>query len=787
MKIAFLNPWANAAENQAFRSLQIAAARIGHELVHCANSSEVDEHGPDFVLASASTQPKLNDIPHYGVIHEPRDRFLTNRAYFHNFLSYDGYLTISDSLSGFIRNLTFGAGRPDTPGFYYNTCQRSEIVADVAGLIARGKLKITYFGTNWDKRREKLINLLSRYDGVQIFGPKHSWPNVEPKSYGGALPFDGNSVQAKYAENGIGLCLLSDLHLKDDVISNRVFEVASVGAIAICSDIPWLHRHFGDSVYYIDQRLPRNYLVQQILRTREEIYANPVAAAEKGRRARDIFDGQFAAEVLLGSAVAYHEQKSAKRKTIVEMAQTEYRPLISVIIRCGSRSVETIQRAVESISRQTYGRFEIIFVRYMEIDLGVITAQRFPNIEAMRTVDSIGGKRSTTLWAGLSSVGGQYFSVLDDDDWLFSNHFEMLFQPLSNAARRHFFAYSGCIAASLDRGPIEGGGTENLRLTHFGITDAKDFLTLGGAFASNCFVASSDLLTDLLLQDPGMATAEDTYLILALLSQAEPHFSFAATALYERGRTDQSDFARHPTRYEDELTLHLRLHGRCRPKSSFADTYVMLSDYWTRRPDSNGTYSAIEDIDQIVHRVGESALSTLPEDLLDRISAGLDVGKSNLHGTGEMIDSQVGSCIVQTPPAPWSYGAELALNIQTTRRDPALIRIRVVVEIGVAGVGLLDRSERNFLYRVPLTQTEKVQEIHIPVTNIRDIGRVVVQNWDVEGGRKVRVLSLDVFTGPATEAAANKSQDLVRGQNGNPGLIARTSATLQKMISVVKR
>ena len=109
-------------------------------------------------------------------------------------------------------------------------------------MAASGKLRITYFGTNWDKGREKLINLLSQYDGVQIYGPRHSWPGVDPRSYGGALPFDGNSVQAKYAENGIGLCLLSDMHLKDDVISNRVFEIASVGAIAICPDMPWLHR-----------------------------------------------------------------------------------------------------------------------------------------------------------------------------------------------------------------------------------------------------------------------------------------------------------------------------------------------------------------------------------------------------------------------------------------------------------------------------------------------------------------------------------------------------------------
>jgi hypothetical protein len=37
-RIGFLNPWQDKAENQAFQSLAVAARRIGHELVHVANS-----------------------------------------------------------------------------------------------------------------------------------------------------------------------------------------------------------------------------------------------------------------------------------------------------------------------------------------------------------------------------------------------------------------------------------------------------------------------------------------------------------------------------------------------------------------------------------------------------------------------------------------------------------------------------------------------------------------------------------------------------------------------------
>ncbi len=81
-------------------------------------------------------------------------------------------------------------------------------------------------------------------------------------------------------------------------------------------------------------------------------------------------------------------------------------------------------------------------------------------------------------------------------------------------------------------------------------------------FASNCFVASRDLLSPALLCDPHMSTAEDSFLILSLVEQCRPHFSYAATSIHERGRSDQSDFRQHPTRFEDELTLRIRLGGK---------------------------------------------------------------------------------------------------------------------------------------------------------------------------------------------------------------------------------
>jgi phosphoglycerol transferase len=721
MKIGFLNPWQNAAENQCFQSLAIAAMRIGHELVHCANSIEVAAHAPDFVLAGGSIQPKLNDVHHYAIIHAPRDLYLTHHAHYNNILTCDGYLTISDSLARFIRDLTFVAGRPQEAGFYFLTCQRLDIRADLPTLIASSRLKITYCGTNWDAHRAALIALLARHEGVEVFGPEHSWAGLDRKAYGGMLPFDGVSVQKKYAENGIGLCLLSDEHCRDDVISNRVFEVTSVGAIAVCPDIPWLRRNFGDSVYYIDQSLPHPYLVRQILLRREEIYRDPAAAAEKARHAREIFERHFAAEILLGNAVAYHDRVSAQRKANLARA-AKHAPLISVIVRCGSRPLAVVRRAVESLARQSYGRFDVILVRHRALDLSPLTSLTFPNIESMRVIDVPAGKHSTSLWAGLAAVKGDYFSVLDDDDWHFSNHFETLFHPIGSPPPNRFFAYSGVIAAQPDPSPIPGGGFDNRRLTQFGVTATDDLFAISGAFTSNCFVASTNLLHPALLEDPQLATAEDSYLILSLLAQVDPKFSYAATAVYECGRADQSDFTRNPLRFEDELTVQLRLHGCALPRPGLAAGYAALSEFWKSRPAAKA--------------------SRIPAELIERIATGFNSKTSAIRPGCTVVNPETGECLVETAPEPWAYSAEFSVDIPAGREGPGFVRVEVLVTRGPIGIGVLNPAGTDFLSRVPVQESEEPQSVDLLVPDFRQMGRLVIQNWDTPGVHSARIGSL---------------------------------------------
>ena len=171
---------------------------------------DIEEHAPDFVLAAATTQPKLNDVPQYALIHEPRNTLITEPGRMSCVLAADGYLTISDSLDRFIRDLTYSTGRPQHTGFYFNTTQRQEITCDLPALFAAGTVKITYCGVNWDGNRSGTVAHLADSGVVEVFGPVRSWESLPRMVYSGELPFDGVSIQRKYAENGIGLCLLSD-------------------------------------------------------------------------------------------------------------------------------------------------------------------------------------------------------------------------------------------------------------------------------------------------------------------------------------------------------------------------------------------------------------------------------------------------------------------------------------------------------------------------------------------------------------------------------------------------
>jgi hypothetical protein len=154
----------------------------------------------------SSSVPKVVNVPSYLTLHEPSRRFLENPFYFRNLLSYDGYLTIADSLKRFVADVCFGVGRIEETGFYYNSPQASTIRADLASIAARDRLRVVYVGTNWDRRLPGLMRALDSAGFLRIHGPVQSW---EAYGYEGTKVHCRSTVRRRRARTqsqGSGWC-----------------------------------------------------------------------------------------------------------------------------------------------------------------------------------------------------------------------------------------------------------------------------------------------------------------------------------------------------------------------------------------------------------------------------------------------------------------------------------------------------------------------------------------------------------------------------------------------------
>lgn len=729
-RIGYLNPWREKAENQAFVSLREGARRIGHTFVHVTTSDEILAADLDFVIAVATTQPKLTAVPTFGAIHEPRTRFWEKHEYFQNLMTYDGYMTIADSLHGFLKAFCAGAGKPQHVGYYYNTPQRQEIVADVEALAARGALSLCYFGTNWDPRSRPLFRALVKKDYMRVYGPKESWDYLQGQKYFGSPAFDGNAVQKEYAAHGVGLAVLSRGHALDDVISNRIFEIASVGAVAICPDIPWIRKNFGDSVYYFDPNGTVYEIFEAIDAAMAAILGDPKTAAAKARAARAVFEERFASEVMVANAVQYFEEWKDRGGRRQPPSQS---PLIDVIVRIGGRPVEVVQRALQSLEDQTAGRFRVVFIRYKDMDVSAITQASWERIEGFDIVDKTGGDRATTMAEGMRHVTSPYFALLDDDDFVLPGHFEALLRQADAAPADRLFAYSGFMDVEEPEADAEPDGRERRAIRSFHPA-AGNAWSIMGTFAPNGFLASSALLRFIDLEGWTMHTAEDTLLISTLAAHGEPLFSYRATACHVVGSQGASNYLETPTRQEDLLETFLRQQTLFdRLERNFGKPSM---SNWERlgwqlhRVLEAKSRERMAKVSLLVLEEGVMVSSMHDRDDLEVRQLPLNPVTVQTIGECRMEPTEDGYELSIHPEAlPWAYGAVIELDKGQLYAGKQWLVAEFDPVHQPFGVGILDGAADQFHTRTEVPISSVPAEIWLHINNPADTSKMIIQNW----------------------------------------------------------
>ncbi len=734
-RIGFLNPWREGAEIQAFMSLAMAAQRIGCELIRVHNSQEIIAAAPDFVLAIEPGQPKTTDVPTFGVVHSPRSILMESKShledisYLQSLLTYDGYLTIADSLRHFVEALSAGAGRTPHVGFYYNTPQRQGLICGLEKLAAQEALRLCYFGINWEPRARPLFRALAQRPYMRIYGPPQGWEYLGASSYCGEVAFDGQSVQRVYALFGIGLVVLSTQHMLDDVVSNRVFEIASVGAAAICPQIPWIRKNFGDTVFYYDPFAAPADTVARIESIVGEIRRDPKAAAQQALAARAIFDEKFAGEVMLGNAVRYFAEWRERAGRTREPAEG---PLIDVVIRAGHSPIGNVYRALRSIDGQTAGRFRVILVCCNGLDASGLTGARWNRIDSFETVNLAEADAGMALALGLKAVRSDLFAVLEEDDFWLSGHIASLLALAETAPPERAYAYSGVLRLEdpAPGGNTPGGNTpsgnaagEQRRIESLAPLGG-DIEQIAEGLVPGSFLASSALLRFVDLDNLAAGNAGGVVLQAHLVSRAKPAFSQRATLCVA---------ARGGGSAEAGLDCLLRLHALAdRLERKFpgpaAPVWSRLQQAMQRVVEAQRL--ALSGKAGVLALEGGTIVTSIDaRDDLERERITLLAERIGLEGRSRLVDDDGRlSVAVRPPESAWAYGVRINLDETELLAGPQWIVLEFPPVAEAFGIGLLDRDD-DFLARMQVPASAVPVEAWLHVPDPAMVGALVVQNW----------------------------------------------------------
>lgn len=709
-QVAYLKPYARPAEEQAYQSLKNAARAVDVELTEIDVSDLKENSLFDFVISTTSATAKTTSHPTFLAVHAPRPHYFQSRAEFERLCTFDGYLTISPNLQSMLSHLSSGLGKYVTePGYYYSSPPRNGEAADLVAGAAADRLALCYFGTNWDGRAQRLFKRLSERDYVRFYGPAEAWRSYSAAAYKGEVPFDGVSAQAEYAKYGIGLVCLAEGHLLDDVTSDTIFEISSVGAVAICPDTPWTRDAFGESVFYYDGFAPPNDVVAEIDDIMHRIRQNPEQAGLMAVEARQVFEERYSAERMIAGAVAYYERwRSVAAQRIAGLGE----PSIDIVIRTGGRGREYLQRAIASIAKQTVGRLRLIIVKYQPVDLTWLNEIDHGRIRDVEIIDCFGGNRGEALSRGIESIRSTYFAVLDDDDYLLASHFQHLLEAMADVEAHYRVGYSDILRLE------EGGGDARnaVSLLKAGPGTA-DIYSLLGRFSSHCFLATSNVLSKIPTQHWRADTAEDGMLLFSILRHATPVHSPNATCIYSQGRSDASAYLEHPRRKEDEfsLTLEVAPFREAIERKFNANppaAYDMLQSAIARVAENrrmavSRTSTGAGAVGQCIELEGTSVQldQTLASSVLDREVVLLEVplDLDRVSGNAEIRDFAAGGALHFKPQSAWELSVEIGIEDY------------VIPGCAIGAVGLLKGADRP----ISLCLLDGGSQIvsHVPIPN----------------------------------------------------------------------
>ena len=161
--------------------------------------------------------------------------------------------------------------------------------------------------TNFGAKYKQLFSRLDKTHYFNVYGQKNEWRHT-PNCYRGFIKCDGSSLLRTMHNCGVTLILHAPDHFLGGTPTGRIFEACAASTVIISDRHPFIEKHFGDAVLYIDQEKTSEGLFQQIDAHMRWIKSHPEEANNLAKRAHEIFISKFTLEMQLENLIKLHNQ-----------------------------------------------------------------------------------------------------------------------------------------------------------------------------------------------------------------------------------------------------------------------------------------------------------------------------------------------------------------------------------------------------------------------------------------------------------------------------------------------
>ena len=297
------------AEKELAQRLQLVADRLGWKVYSCGRPSKrqksigcsvekVIEHiAPDALINLEATLPHYPEQLHLCTIFDPlcllNDQKMKDFFGFRPGQPFDGYLITSEKAASCFKDQLTNQDKtfkaiPWHPSVQKTTYSPVE------------NFKLFYCGSLWDAQRrqqsyQQLYYKLDQHQLLDVYGPSHPWKHLD-YSYHGRIPHDGTAILQALHDSGIALVLHTNWHLDEGVPSGRIFEAIAASCIVISDRNPFIQKHFGDNVLYIDVNSTGEEMFEQVNAHVQWVRSNPDQARNLAKKCHDIFLEKFTLE-----------------------------------------------------------------------------------------------------------------------------------------------------------------------------------------------------------------------------------------------------------------------------------------------------------------------------------------------------------------------------------------------------------------------------------------------------------------------------------------------------------